>query len=375
MNLPQLRSRRTAGLRQRRLGVLAMASLAAVVVLAACSGSPKPAAAPRAFNPLSSTTTSSVDPNALHIPAGFSLPDTRYVSLSPVTGKTQPTPPIPVTGGRASVSGTVTGPGGAVAGATVRIERWVGSASGAITVATDGSGHYGASGLLGGHYKVRAWQAPTLTTFTAGTGFVADGGQLDVNLPLTQYDAYAVQVAASAGAADVGQAFSVEALVTQQTVDGNGVVQQAGVAGVQVQLSTDPSVTIDGANPGSTGADGLITWTLTCQSPGTFTASATSANGSATGALPVCQTVATTQPPPTVVPLPVGGSFTVPATGPYPAGSYTANSGGCSVAYEVYLNGGWQPEQSVGPDMVLDGPARAFVANRGSPACTYTRVS
>ena len=289
MNLPHLRS--------RRLGVLLMAGLVAVVVLAACSGSkPRPAGTPQPFNPLSSTTTSTVDPNALHVPAGFQLPDTRFVSLSPVSGKPQPIPPIPVMGGKASVSGTITGPGGAVAGATVRIERWVGSASGAITVASDGGGHYTASGLLGGHYKVRAWQQPTLTTFTAGTGFVADGGHLNINLPLTQYNAYTVQVAASAGAAQVGQAFSVKALVTQQTVDPNGVVQPVGVPSVSVQLSTDPSVTVAGANPGTTGSDGLATWTLTCQSPGTFTANVTSANGSTSGPLPVCQAVSTTEP-------------------------------------------------------------------------------
>jgi hypothetical protein len=368
MNLPHLRS--------RRLGVLAMAGFTAVVVLAACSGSkPRTAGAPRAFNPLSSTTTSSVDPNALHIPAGFQLPDTRFVSLAPITGKAQPTPPIPVTGGKASVEGTVTGPGGAVAGATVRIERWVGSASGAISVATDGNGHYGATGLLGGHYKVRAWQQPSLSTFTAGTGFVADGGHLNVNIPLTQYNAYSVQVAASAGAADVGQAFSLEALVTQQTVDPNGVVQQAGVPSVSVQLSTDPSVAVVGANPGITGSNGLATWTLTCQSPGTFTANVTTANGAASGPLPVCQVVSTTEPPPTVLDLAVGGSFTLPATGPYPAGSYTANSGGCSVSYQVYVNGNWQPGQSVGPTMVLAGPGRGFTADAGSPECIYTRVS
>ncbi len=348
----------------------------AIVVLAACSGSkPRSAGAPRAFNPLSSTTTSSLDPNALHVPAGFQLPDTRFVSLAQVPGKPQPTPPIPVTGGKASVEGTVTGPGGAVAGATVRIERWVGSASGAISVATDGNGHYGAAGLLGGHYKVRAWLQPSLTTFTAGTGFVADGGRLNVNIPLTQYNAFTVQVAASAGAAEVGQAFSVEALVTQQTVDGNGVVQQAGVPSVSVQLSTDPSVTIVGANPGTTGSDGSATWTLTCQSPGSFAANVTSANGSASGPLPLCQVVSTTDPPPTVLALAVGSSFSLPATGPYPAGTYTANSGGCSVSYQVYVNGTWQPGQSAGPTMVLPGPGRGFTANPGSPQCTYTRVS
>ena len=76
-----------------------------------------------------------------------------------------------------------------------------------------------------------------------------------------------------------------------------------------------------------------------------------------------------------MVDLPVGGSFTVPATGPYPAGTYSANSAGCSVTWEVYVNGTWQPGQSAGPTMVLSGPTRSIVAAAGSPACTYTRMS
>jgi hypothetical protein len=364
-------------LRSRRFGGLLLAGAAAIVILAACS-SAKPKAAPRkAFNPLSSTTTTSVDPNALHIPAGFQLPDTRFVSLTPVVGKAQPAPPIPVTGGQANVSGNVTGPGGAVAGATVRIERWVGSASGAITVATDGTGHYAASGLLGGHYKVRAWLAPTLTTFTAGTGFVADNGRLAVDLTLTQYNAYAVQVAANTGLAVVGQAFTLQALVTQQMVDGNGVVQQAPVAGQSVQLSTDPSVTIAGDNPGTTAASGLAGWTLTCTAAGSFTANVTAPNGSASTNLPACQpanTPTTTVPPPTVLPLDVGQSFTVPAVGPFPAGVYSASNASCVVTWEAYVAGAWVSGQSTGT-MTLPGPGRSFVAAPHTAYCTYTRVS
>ena len=369
MNHPHPRTRR------RRALLLAGAAAVGIVVLAACSGSKPKAAVSHSFNPLSSTTTSTVDPNALHLPAGFQLPDTRFVSLAPVTGKAQPRPAIPVTGGKATISGTVTGPGGAVAGATVRIERWVGSDSGAIMVGTDGGGHYVAAGVLGGHYKVRAWLQPSLTTFTAGTGFVADSGKLSVDLPLTQYNAYTVQVAATSGAATVGQPFTVEALVTQQTVDPNGVVQDAPVPTDQVQLSSDPSVTIAGANPGTTGADGLVSWTLTCQTAGGFTASATASQGSGSTSLPPCQATPTTEAPPTVLPLAVGQSFTVPAAGPFPAGQYSAPNPACSVTYEVYVNGAWQPAHNVGNSLTLAGPGQAFVADTGPPHCVFTRLS
>jgi len=251
----------------------------------------------------------------------------------------------------------------------------VGTANGSITVAADGGGHYVATGLLGGHYKVRAWLQPSLTTFTAGTGFLVDSGRLSVDLSLSQYNAYTVQVAATSGVATVGQALTVEALVTQQTVDPNGVVQDAPVPTDQVLLSSDPSVTIGGANPGTTGADGLVSWTLTCQSPGSFTATAATSQGSGTTSLPPCQATVTTPAPPTVLPLDVGQSFTVPADGPYPAGQYSASSGACSVSYEVYVNGAWQPGHNTGLTLTLTGPGQAFAADTGPAHCVYTRLS
>jgi hypothetical protein len=363
-------------LRTRRSAVCLLVGVVGLLLVAACS-SPKHTAAPnQPFNPLSSTTTT-IDLHALRLPDGFQLPDTRFVSLQPVTGKAQPSVPIPVRGGEATVEGTVTGPAGPVGGATVRIERWVGSASGALVVSTDGGGHFAAGGLLGGHYKVRAWQQPSLATFDAATGFVPYNGRLQVDVVMQQHDAYQVQLAPTAATATVGTGFGIVALVSREQVDTNGVVVDAAVNGESVKLAVDSAVKIDGANPAKTGANGFANWTLTCQTAGNFSATATTPDGKATARLPGCtgqggSTTTTTQP--TVIDLPVGGSFTTPDAGPYPAGTYSASSSHCRTAFQVWTDGHWQDDHSSGDTLRLKGPGQDFQPDQGSPDCTYTRI-
>ncbi len=257
----------------------------------------------------------------------------------------------------------------------MRIERWVGSASGALMVGTDGGGHFGASGLLGGHYKVRAWQQPSLATFDAATGFVANGSRLQVNVVMQMHNSFSVQVAASTGSITVGQPFSLMALVTQESVDANGVVQDGPVTGESVQLSAGPSLTVAGANPATTGADGLARWTLTCTTAGNYSVTATTTNGAGSTTLPVCTGGATTVPPPTVIPVAIGDSFSSPAAGPYPAGVYAASSKKCAMSFQVYVNGAWKDGHSSGLTLTLAGPAQGFQPDTGTPDCTYTRVS
>jgi len=362
-------------LRTRRSAACLLVGVVAILLAAACSSAKHGTAAKRTFNPLASTTTTTVDVHALHLPEGFQLPDTRFVSLQAVTGKAQPVPPIPVRGGTSSVSGTVTGPDGPVPGATVRIERWVGSASGAIQVSTDGGGHFGATGLLGGHYKVRAWLQPSLATFQAAIGFVPAGGALQVSVVMQQHDAVTVQLAPTATTAAVGTGFGVAALVTREQVDGNGIVVDGAVKDESVKLTVDPAVSIDGDNPAKTAADGLATWTLTCKSPGSFTATATTPDGKATARLPTCTGGTTTTTAPVVLDLPIGGSFTTPDAGPYPAGSYTASSSDCAITYQVFVHGKWKDQHSSGDTLVLDGPGRNFEAEQGTSDCTYTRFA
>jgi hypothetical protein len=361
-------------LRTRRSAVCLLVGVVGILLVSACSGSTHGAASNHSFDPLRTTTTT-IDTHALHLPEGFQLPDTRFVSLLPVPGKAQPVPPIMVRGGKSSVSGTVTGPGGPVGGAIVRIERWVGSASGAIMTSTDGAGHFGATGLLGGHYKVRAWQQPALATFDAATGFVPFGGHLQVNVVMEKHDAFTVQLAATSPTASVGKGFGVEALVTREQVDGNGVVIDGPVANAAVKLSVNSAVSIGGENPAKTGANGFATWTLTCQTAGSFTATATTIRGTATAALPTCIGSTTSTTGPVVINLPIGGFFIPPDPGPYPAGTYLASSADCAMSFQVFVHGKWKDDHSSGDTLVLKGPGRDFQSDPGTPDCTYTRLS
>jgi hypothetical protein len=363
-------------LRTRRSAVCLLVGVVGILLLAACSGSRHHAASNHAFNPLASTTTTTIDTHALHLPDGFQLPDTRFVSVLPVPGNAQPSPPIPVRGGTSSVSGTVTGPDGPVGGAMVRIERWVGSASGEIMTSTDGGGHFVAAGLLGGHYKVRAWKQPALATFDAATGFVPFGGRLQVNVIMEKHDAFTVQMAATSATASVGTGFGMAVLVTREQVDPNGVVIDGPVADVPVMLLVDSAVSIDGHNPARTATSGFATWTLTCKSAGHFTATATTNHGSATAALPTCSGgTTTTSTEPVVINLPIGGFFVTPDPGPYPAGTYSASSSDCAMSFQVFVHGKWKDGHSSGDTLVLEGPGQGFQADPGTQDCTYTRLS
>ncbi len=76
-----------------------------------------------------------------------------------------------------------------------------------------------------------------------------------------------------------------------------------------------------------------------------------------------------------VIELPIGGSFTTPDAGPYPAGTYAASSSDCAVSYQVYVHGHWKDGHSSGDTLVLDGPGQGFQPDPGTPDCTYTRLS
>ncbi len=242
------------------------------------------------------TTTAPAEIPALTPAADLVIPDTRSATIRPVTGKVKPVP-IPVRGGTSSVTGTVTGPDGGVPGATVLIERFVGVQSGSIMVAADGAGRFAASSLLGGRYRVRAWLQPALTTVQSATGFVADGDHLSLPVTVERHDALTLQVASAVGTMSVGVPAGVNALVTQQTVDANGIVQDAPIAGVSLVLVGSAGLGIEQPNPAVTNPAGRASWSVVCSAPGSYsvTVSSTVPPAAATATLPVC----TTAPPPT----------------------------------------------------------------------------
>ncbi|MGZ4716543.1 MAG: carboxypeptidase-like regulatory domain-containing protein [Acidimicrobiales bacterium] len=261
------------------------------------------------------TTTAPAKIPALAPPEGFVVPDTRNATLRPVVGKVRAAP-IPVRGGTSSVSGTVTGPDGGVGGATVLIERFVGVQSGSILVAADGAGRFSAPGLLGGRYRVRAWLQPSLAAVQSATGFVADGDNLNLPVTVERHDAITLRVASAVGTLTVGVPAGVNALITQQSVDSNGIVQDTPMAGVSLLLVGSAGLGIEPPNPAVTSASGRVSWSVVCSSPGTYVVSVSSSTppAAAGATLPEC-TVATTPSSSTTTTNPTS-TTTPPRKGP-----------------------------------------------------------
>lgn len=289
---PSRRSRRGAS----RAFVIALLVLA--LGLAACANTSSRAliGTTTTVEATTTTTTAPTKIPALTPPAGFVIPDTRNATIRPVTGKVKAVP-IPVRGGTSSITGTVTGPDGGVGGATVLIERFVGGQSGSIMVAADGAGRFDASELLGGRYRVRAWLQPSLAAVRSATEFVAEGENVDLDVTLERHDALTLRVAPTESSMSVGVPAGVAALVTQQSVDTNGIVRDTPVPGVSLLLVGSDGLGVEQPNPMVTNAAGRATWSVVCSSPGTYVVSVSSTAPPATAGatLPAC----TNAPPPT----------------------------------------------------------------------------
>ena len=227
-----------------RVGLLATVLLACLTLVAvACTdtGSGSDQASPTSLT-VPPTTEPLVPP--MTAPPGFVVADTRGARLLPIDGKSVVAlPAVPVYGGTATVAGTVTGPDGPVAGATVRVERFVGDRSGVVTVTADADGRWRASNVHGGRYRMRAWLQPSLAADGSSLAFLADeaGATATFDLTVTRHDGRALQAGLDLTSITVGDSARVRALFTKETVDENGIVVGAGVSGAKVTLSDSTS--------------------------------------------------------------------------------------------------------------------------------------
>ncbi len=237
-------------------------------------------APPTTLAPLTTTT----------IPAG------QPINLASVPGTTL-APKVVLGPGTATLSGTVTGPGGAAAppgpagppaagrgvapprpptnasggnapipGATVEIERFVGSAEATTEVSAGADGSWTLPHVLGGRYRVRAWRAPNLAQVQPDLLFVPDGQAQKVDLNVNLYSGYAVT--SSLGLPFVGQPAALAVDITSQSVDTMGVVRAVPLAGSSVTLMASAQWQVTSANPVTTDGSGQATWQLTCLTPG-----------------------------------------------------------------------------------------------------------
>jgi hypothetical protein len=379
---PPTRRQPARGPRRRWRALGPLLALAPLVV--SCDrGGPEPTAATTTITPtaplLGADSSPVSAPATLPLPPDYQQPDSRGVVLRPALGRAPegpPASPVMLTGGSARLTGTARGPDGPVAGATVRVERFVEDQVGRLDVTAGPDGTFVVRNLPGGRYRVRAWLRPFLTsTQSAVTFLAAVGGSADVALDLERHNAMAMQTSVGTRAWQVGQQVGVSALLTQEYVDAEGIARTGGVSGATITLQAPTGLALLTDAAAATGNDGYARWGLECSTAGQYSLTVEGNGLSRTIVLPEC----VPPPPPPTAPPPlgpaVGGTVTVPSAGPHAAGTYLAvdaNAAACKVSFEVQLGESWVASGS-GPVLQAPGPFRSLQPAAGSPACTYRR--
>ena len=171
--------------------------------------------------------------------------------------------------GAATLRGTVTGPAGPVPDAIVQVERVVDgvSAQGTTTTAADGTWNF--ANVLGGAYRVRAWRAPDLALTQPVDLFLAGTEVSNLSLQLQKYQGDQVTSALAPDPPVVGQPAQLVVQVAAASVNpASGAVDATPVAGTVVQVNGSAAWEVDGPDPSTTGANGQVSWLVTCTIPG-----------------------------------------------------------------------------------------------------------
>lgn len=268
----------------------------AVVVGACTTAEVEPLPPPRKVP--ATTTTTAVDFSAIGLPA--------------VPGRTTTT--IVLGPGKASLSGTVTGPDGPVPGGVVRVERLVGEGRASIEVATGADGRYAVPNVLGGRYRVRGWKAApdNLALLEPAVFFLEGSEKRVVDLTLSRYQGLDVSAAIAPDPPVVGSLSSLVVQMVDQAVDGGGIVRGRPLAGTPSELTGSGDWRVQSANPTTGDGNGRARWLLECRRVGVQPLSVV-VGGSATFnlSLPACAA-----PPPVEEPEPTSttASGSSPAT-------------------------------------------------------------
>jgi hypothetical protein len=237
--------------------------------------------------------------------------DTRG-ALLPVLGGGDAPPPPALQGGSATVSGTVSGPGGAVAGATVRIERFLGESVGSVDLQTDANGGFALRGAPGGRYRVRAWLPPTMAQLGSQVAFLTEGEQRAFALQLTAPSGSEVDPDWSSAGWMIGSKPVISVTVLRPYVTSEGRVELGGQSGLPVTLTVGGALV--GSAAATTDGGGAASFEVTCAAVGPATANLRVGSWAQDLTVPVCAPLPTTtttttttttvpgQPPPPAAP-------------------------------------------------------------------------
>jgi hypothetical protein len=218
--------------------------------------------------------------------------------------------------GKATISGSVRGPDGPVAGAVVHAERLVGEGAASMDLVTGDDGRFELPTVLGGRYRVRAWKAaPDNLSLVEPEVFFLEGSERkDLPLALTRYQGASVSAAIAPDPPLLGSPSNLVVQVVNREVDTNGIVRSTPIPSIAVELFGTGDWQLQSANPTTADASGRARWQLQCRRVGNqplsvVVASTTTFNLN----LPAC-----TVPPPTVDETDPAATSTTAAPAPAP---------------------------------------------------------
>ena len=229
-------------------------ALVGVVLLAACAG--------KSFEVLPPP------PTTIALPTTTTAADLTMVAIRSVGGRKIQT--VRLGPGPATINGVVSGPNGAVAGATVHIERLVGDGVGTVDLLTNPDGTFSLPAILGGRYRVRAYKpAPDNLALVKPEVFFLVGA--DVHQSTLNLDLYAGLNAAAAIAPNppvVGDPTNVVVQVTQRSVDNRGIVRAVPIPNVSLELFATGQWRVKSQNLQQSDANGRAQWEAQCGAGG-----------------------------------------------------------------------------------------------------------
>jgi hypothetical protein len=243
---------------QRGPGAAAAALALMVLLLAAgCRGSKDegaPATTAPAPPPTEVTTTTAASTTTLVTVPGNPRPVT---TLSSAIGP-----------GTATLGGTVSGPEGPVAGATVRVERLVGDKVATTTVTSDAGGQWTLSSVNGGRYRLRAWRPPDLAMLQPTLFFLEASENKAVPLGMARYGEGNAVAAFAPGPPTAERPATLVVTVSNGGIDGEGVLHASPRPGVTVQLLVTAGLTLESPDTTITDGSGTASFTVRCAPPG-----------------------------------------------------------------------------------------------------------
>jgi hypothetical protein len=231
----------------------ALLAIAVALVTAACS-SGGPGALPKVPDfPKPATTTTEVDYSAIPLKSVGGRGPTTSVVFGP---------------GQATLSGTVVGDEGAIAGATVQVERIVSGAVGTMTVFTAEDGTWTLPMILGGRYRVRAWLAPDLAQTSSSAAFLGAAETKTMQLKVRDVGGLNVQSSIAPDPPRLGEDANLVVQVVLRVVDSQGVVRGTPQANENVELVGSSGWRVETDNPTFTDGAGRAEWRLRCRATG-----------------------------------------------------------------------------------------------------------